>query len=62
MVQIMLKFSHKIVMKIVSEIKNIFFELLLFEHGYIIYYSRYMREILSRYSKDSKWVKLVLEF
>ena len=36
-VQIMLMFSQKIAMKIVSEIKNKFFELLFFEHAYLIY-------------------------
>ena len=40
-------------MKIASEIKNLFFELLFFEHGYLIYYSRFRHEILSSYSKHS---------
>ena len=49
-------------MKIVSEIKKIFFELLFFEHEYLIYYPRYMHEILSRYAKHSKRVTPVSEF
>ena len=54
MVQIMLKYLPKNVRKIVSNIKNIFFELLFFEHGYLIYISRYMHDILGRYSEHSK--------
>ena len=40
-------------MKIVSKIKNLLFELLFFKHGYLIYYSKFMHEILSGHSKHS---------
>ena len=40
-------------MKKVNEIENQFFELLFFEHGYFIYYSKFMDEILGSHSKHS---------
>ena len=49
-------------MKIVSEIENVFLEHLFFEHGYLVYYSKSMHEILNSHSKHSKRVKHVLEF
>ena len=48
-------------MKIVSEIENVFLELLFFEHGYLVYYSKSMHEILNSHSKHSKQVKCVSE-
>ena len=37
-----------------SEIEKVFLELLFFEHGYFVYYSKSMHEILSSHSKHSK--------
>ena len=48
-------------MKIVSEIENVFLELLFFEHGYLVYYSKSMHEILKSHSKHSERVKPVSE-
>ena len=41
-------------MKIVSEIENVFLELLFFEHGYLVYYSKSMHRILNSHSKHSE--------
>ena len=54
MVDIMLLISQEFIMKIVSEIENAFLELLFFEHGYLVYYSKSMHEILNSHSKHSK--------
>ena len=40
-------------MKKVNKIENLFFELLFFERGYLIYYSNYMDELLGSHSKHS---------
>ena len=37
-------------MKIVSEIENLFFDLLFSEPRYLIYYTKFMHEILSSFS------------
>ena len=41
-------------MKKVSEIENVFFELLFFEHGYLVDYSKSMHDIFNSHSKHSK--------
>ena len=48
-------------MRIVSEIENAFFELLFFEHGYLVYYSKSMPEILNSHLKHFKRVNSVSE-
>ena len=47
MVEIKLKISQEVMMKIEIEIENVFLELLFFEHGYLVYYSKSMHEILN---------------
>ena len=37
----------------VSEIEKLFFELLFFEHRYLVYYSDFMHAIFSSYLKHS---------
>ena len=49
----MLYFLQESVTKIMREIANLFFELFFFEHGYLIYYSRFTHEILSSHAKHS---------
>ena len=49
-------------MKIVSEIENVFLELLFFEHRYLLYYSKSMHDILNSDSKHSKSMEDVSEF
>ena len=52
-VQIVLYVLQEFGMTIVSEIENVFFELLFFEHRYLVYYSELMPEILISHSKHS---------
>ena len=54
--------SPKFIMKIVSEMENVFLELLFFEHRYLVYYSKSTHEILNSHSEQSKRVKRVSEF
>ena len=52
----MLYISQEFIMKIVSEIENVFLELLFFEHGYLVYYSKSIHKIFNSHSKHSKGV------